>query len=480
VAPVDGPRLTPLPRRTVWSVSPRPPSTSCRTRNMPNDVVPIVAILSVFVFSPLAIAFARIIWRRGSAPPEESKLARENAERLARLESAVDSIAIEMERVSEGQRFVRRHSLSSDRSQIARAMPLPTPSSTSRSTTSRESVSRTTASSNVKRSPPATTGNPLMDADVDAGVIVQSKHLPTAISKRPTLGSAPCTMVLISGELTIDFATTCASVSLSAPVTDTRIKRVAPSPSRARISVMRTQPRRRASANCASSTLPASPLARITHVSDVLVSVSTDSALNEPFTAVRKSRSSVAASNAASVKMYDSIVAMFGSIMPEPLATQVIVAEPTEIDSALGCVSVVMIPSAPTMGSPCNSVDIPTTPASIFSIGSWHTDHAGRTHQHFARRRAKFGGRRSGHASCVLDAARAGGDVAHLAVGDDATQSASPNRLATENDRRARKVVAREDRRRVRHDITGEECEVSRRRLETDIAAGAAKAARAR
>lgn len=74
----------------------------------PHDVVPIVAILSVFVFSPLAIAYARIIWRRGSAPPEESKLARENAERLARLESAVDAIAIEMERVSEGQRFVTR------------------------------------------------------------------------------------------------------------------------------------------------------------------------------------------------------------------------------------------------------------------------------------------------------------------------------------------------------------------------------------
>ena len=42
----------------------------------------------------------------------------------------------------------------------------------------------------------------------------------------------------------------------------------------------------------------------------------------------------------------------------------------TACDSALGCVSVVMMPSAPIIGSPCSSVAIPTTPASIFSIGN--------------------------------------------------------------------------------------------------------------
>ena len=61
---------------------------------------------------------------------------------------------------------------------------------------------------------------------------------------------------------------------------------------------------------------------------------------------------------------------MFGSIIPDPFATQVIVASPTLADSALGWVSVVMIPSAPTSGSDCSSAAIPTTPASIFSIGS--------------------------------------------------------------------------------------------------------------
>ncbi len=88
-------------------IPPDPPSP--RSPGMdPGDIVPIIAILSVFVFAPIAIAFARNIWRRGSLQKVESVLERENAERLSRLESAIDSIAIEMERVSEGQRFVTK------------------------------------------------------------------------------------------------------------------------------------------------------------------------------------------------------------------------------------------------------------------------------------------------------------------------------------------------------------------------------------
>ena len=102
----------------------------------------------------------------------------------------------------------------------------------------------------------------------------------------------------------------------------------------------------------------------------MLVSVSTDNMLNVGATAARSRRSNVGASNAASVKMYESMVAMFGSIIPDPLATQVIVAVPTDADSAFGCVSVVMMPSAPTIGLSCSSAAMPTTPASIFSIGS--------------------------------------------------------------------------------------------------------------
>jgi len=76
-------------------------------RGKMQDVIPIVAILSVFVFFPMAIAMARNIWRRGSLPVSPGP-DRESMQRLERMEQAMDAIAIEIERVSEGQRFVTR------------------------------------------------------------------------------------------------------------------------------------------------------------------------------------------------------------------------------------------------------------------------------------------------------------------------------------------------------------------------------------
>src|SRR6478672_1271228 len=76
-------------------------------RGKMQDVIPIVGILSVFVFFPMAIAMARNIWRRGSLPVSSGP-DRESMQRLERMEQAMDAIAIEIERVSEGQRFVTR------------------------------------------------------------------------------------------------------------------------------------------------------------------------------------------------------------------------------------------------------------------------------------------------------------------------------------------------------------------------------------
>lgn len=77
------------------------------SRQNMDEVIPIVAILSVFVFFPIAISVARNIWKRGSVAPV-SGTDRESAHRLERMEQAMDAIAIEIERVSEGQRFVTR------------------------------------------------------------------------------------------------------------------------------------------------------------------------------------------------------------------------------------------------------------------------------------------------------------------------------------------------------------------------------------
>jgi len=73
----------------------------------PGQVTGISIVGTIFVLFPLSVAMARNIWRRGSrhAAPVESKA---SAERMERLEQAVDAIAIEIERVSEGQRFVTR------------------------------------------------------------------------------------------------------------------------------------------------------------------------------------------------------------------------------------------------------------------------------------------------------------------------------------------------------------------------------------
>jgi hypothetical protein len=64
-------------------------------------------VFIVFVLAPLAIAAARNMWRKGNRPPAAPRDA-ENARRLDQLQQSIDTIAIEVERVSEGQRFVTR------------------------------------------------------------------------------------------------------------------------------------------------------------------------------------------------------------------------------------------------------------------------------------------------------------------------------------------------------------------------------------
>jgi hypothetical protein len=69
--------------------------------------IPLGALFILAVLMPLAITAARIWWRRatGTLPARQHKA--EN-DRLDRIEGAVETIALEMERVSEGQRFMTR------------------------------------------------------------------------------------------------------------------------------------------------------------------------------------------------------------------------------------------------------------------------------------------------------------------------------------------------------------------------------------
>jgi len=92
------------------------------------DLVPVVAILSVFVFAPFAIAMSRLIWRRASVvAPRAAAMDQATTQRLEQLQQSVDTIAIEVERISEGQRFVTK--LLSERPAIGagEAQPVRTP-----------------------------------------------------------------------------------------------------------------------------------------------------------------------------------------------------------------------------------------------------------------------------------------------------------------------------------------------------------------
>src|ERR1051325_6833093 len=72
------------------------------------DIVPIVAILSVFVLGPIALTFSRMIWKRTSNAPRVASVDPNTVQRIDQLQQSVDAIAIEVERISEGQRFVTK------------------------------------------------------------------------------------------------------------------------------------------------------------------------------------------------------------------------------------------------------------------------------------------------------------------------------------------------------------------------------------
>jgi hypothetical protein len=68
-----------------------------------------LSVLSiVLIWFPLAFAVARGVWKKSNRPGLPANAFTETAQRLERLEASVDAIAIEIERVSEGQRFVTK------------------------------------------------------------------------------------------------------------------------------------------------------------------------------------------------------------------------------------------------------------------------------------------------------------------------------------------------------------------------------------
>ncbi len=75
----------------------------------PEEVLVMGFVLAMTFAIPLSIAWARRIWRRspaGSAAP--AVMPHEMDDRLSRLEQAMDAVAVEVERIGEGQRYMTR------------------------------------------------------------------------------------------------------------------------------------------------------------------------------------------------------------------------------------------------------------------------------------------------------------------------------------------------------------------------------------
>jgi hypothetical protein len=73
----------------------------------PDSIAALGGVFMVFVLAPIAFAAARMMWKRTNRPVQPA-ISDDASRRLERLEQGMDAIAIEIERVSEGQRFVTR------------------------------------------------------------------------------------------------------------------------------------------------------------------------------------------------------------------------------------------------------------------------------------------------------------------------------------------------------------------------------------
>lgn len=74
----------------------------------PDAAAALGAVFMIFVLAPMAFATARMMWKRATSKPSPPAISDDASRRLERLEQGMDAIAVEIERVSEGQRFVTR------------------------------------------------------------------------------------------------------------------------------------------------------------------------------------------------------------------------------------------------------------------------------------------------------------------------------------------------------------------------------------
>jgi hypothetical protein len=72
------------------------------------DLVPLAGIFSVFVLFPITLAIVRLVWKRSSVPPRTVGEQAALKQQLEQIQQSIDTMAVEVERISEGQRYVAK------------------------------------------------------------------------------------------------------------------------------------------------------------------------------------------------------------------------------------------------------------------------------------------------------------------------------------------------------------------------------------
>ena len=83
----------------------RPPDPPPWQHGPPEELVALGIAFTALLIFPLVLAWSRRIWRRSAV---SAAVPAELSDRLGAMERSLDSVAIEVERIGEGQRFVTR------------------------------------------------------------------------------------------------------------------------------------------------------------------------------------------------------------------------------------------------------------------------------------------------------------------------------------------------------------------------------------
>ncbi len=107
-------------RAAIPGVIVNPPSPS---DNVPPEVFVLGGLsMLMVVLLPISIGYARRLWRRGAA--QTPALPADLGDRFANMERGIEAVAIEVERLGEGQRFVTQLLSENDRRQQQQALPV--------------------------------------------------------------------------------------------------------------------------------------------------------------------------------------------------------------------------------------------------------------------------------------------------------------------------------------------------------------------